>query len=55
MVVLKFSKFLAPYAMPETVIVETPIAMHGRNPIETNLHTAVKIATSIVPAVSIIR
>ena len=53
-VMSKFFQLRAPYATPETVIVAIPIAIQGKNAIEMNLHTIVKDATSLTPAVIII-
>ena len=54
-VVSKFSAFLAPYAIPDTVIVAIPIAIHGINAIVINLQAIVNDATSLMPEVVIIR
>ena len=55
MVSLKFGQLRAPYATPETVMVARPIAIHGINAIDMNLHAIVKAATSPTPAVKIIK
>lgn len=52
---LKFFQFRAPYETPETVIVAIPTAMQGMNAIVINLHAMVNDATSVTPAVIMIR